>query len=142
MNAKELISIRREAEKAVSEMADGELKVKAFEVMLKHLLATKGGSSNGRSTAPAAVLPENAKAAGKRAKIAVSRTGRILTLKNEDYFREQRAIGEVRDELAARGWHYPVTALSGPLQELVQRRDLRRQKMAQGKKKVWKYSNP
>ena len=142
MNAKELISIRREAEKAVSEMPEGELKVKAFEVMLKHLLVTKGGSRNGGSSAQAAILPENAKAAGKRVRVAGSRIERILTLKNEDYFHEQRAIGEVREELAARGWHYPLTAISGPLQGLVQRRELRRQKMAQGKKKVWKYSNP
>jgi hypothetical protein len=131
MNAKELINIRREAEKAVSEMPQGELKIKAFEVMLKHLLTIKGG-----------IVSENSKAPPRRAKVVGSRIERILTLKNEDYFREQRTIGEVREELAARGWHYPLTALSGPLQGLVQRRELRRQKMTQGKKKVWKYSNP
>jgi hypothetical protein len=38
MDAKKLIDHRKQAEKAVAGMADGELKVKAFEVILGHLL--------------------------------------------------------------------------------------------------------
>ena len=38
MDAKRLIDLRKAAERAVAEMPDGELKVKAFEVILAHLL--------------------------------------------------------------------------------------------------------
>jgi hypothetical protein len=63
-------------------------------------------------------------------------------LRDEGFFKTQKAIGEVREELKAHGWHYPLTTLSGRLQALVQQRQLRRERGVQGKKKVWKYSNP
>src|SRR5437899_12357696 len=54
---------------------------------------------------------------------------RILTLKTEGFFAEQRGIGEIRDELQTHGWRYKVTALSGPLMRLVRERELRRSKV-------------
>ena len=53
-----------------------------------------------------------------------------------------KTIGEIRAELQAHGWHYPVTTLSGELIKLVQRRKLRRQRVKVGKKLAWHYSNP
>jgi hypothetical protein len=140
VKTKELIHVRQEAEKAVADMEDGELKPKAFEIVLSHLLhGTVSGetTSNLQSTSHKDDRPTK-----KVSRSTNSKTGRILVLKDENYFRELRAISEVKDELASRGWHYPLSALSGPLQELVQRRELRRQKMQHGKKRVWKYSNP
>jgi hypothetical protein len=67
--------------------------------------------------------------------------GRILSLKNDGFFKSQQALGAVRDELRKRGWHYPTTSLSGPLQLLVRQRELRREQIKDGKKKIWKYSN-
>jgi hypothetical protein len=40
MNAKKLVELRQAAEKAVADMPDGELKVKAFEVILGHMIET------------------------------------------------------------------------------------------------------
>lgn len=142
MKVKRLVDLRREAEKAVSDMPEGELKVKAFEVILNNLISLPGNLETGddvvRTTGtPSTKGPDK----GQSSKPASTRD-RILLLKEEDHFREQRSITQIRQELAAHGWHYPLTALSGPLQDLVQRRELRRQKMAEGKKKVWKYSNP
>ena len=39
MDAKKLIELRKQAEKAVEDMQDGEFKLKAFEVILNHLLS-------------------------------------------------------------------------------------------------------
>jgi len=138
MGDNKLIELRRQAEGAVFDMAEGDLKVKAFEVVLNHLLSKTGEASKAQPVKNDEVSEPKA---SKRVNVT-GKTQRIVALKNEDYFRELRTIGQVREELAARGWHYPLTALSGPLQELVQRRELRRQKLSEGKKKVWKYSNP
>lgn len=40
MDAKKLVQLRKQAEKAVEDMSAGELKVKAFEVILENLLGT------------------------------------------------------------------------------------------------------
>ena len=133
----DLMDLRRQAERAVADMPEGDLKVKAFEVLLNHLLNTTDREGSIEKSARRVEK-------GKRstnARVGNSKTQRILALKNEGFFKAQKTIGEVREELASRGWHYPVTGLSGPLQELVQRRELRRQRMVDGKKKLWKYSN-
>lgn len=139
MDAKKLIEFRKQAEQAVSEMPDGELKVKAFEVILSHLLAAGPPALAGRSTEAVIATAAGGRPEGKSAR---SINSRVLVLRDEGFFKTQKAIGEVREELKAHGWHYPLTTLSGRLQALVQRRQLRRERGVQGKKKVWKYSNP
>jgi len=140
MDAKKLIELRKQAEKAVAEMPDGELKVKAFEVILSHLL----GSSPVSETTKGAQESRPARAARTKAEgtSAKSIGGRILVLGDEGFFKTQKTIGEVREELKAHGWHYPLTTLSGRLQSLVQQKKLRRERASQGNKKIWKYSNP
>ncbi len=69
-------------------------------------------------------------------------TGRILAIRSEGFFKTQRSLGEVRESLGSRGWHYPLTTLSGVMQALVRQRELRRERMSVGNKQVWKYSNP
>jgi hypothetical protein len=44
MDTKKLVALRKEAEKAIAEMPDGDLKVKAFEVILGHLLGPPNGT--------------------------------------------------------------------------------------------------
>lgn len=139
MDAKRLIEMRRAAEKAVKDMSDGDLKVKAFEVVLAHLL---GGTQppSGTSTPKT----EEDKPAKRRAAAQDKTTigGRILVLKNEGFFKAQKTIGQVREELRAHGWHYPLTTLSGRMQALVRQRELRRERAKEGQKNIWKYSNP
>lgn len=132
MDAKKLIELRKEAEKAVAEMPDGELKVKAFEVILNHLITTQPEPLK----APEKVM-ERGKATPKVAAIK-STSGRILLLKDEGFFRSPKSIGEVSEELKAHGWHYPLSTVGARLLELTQKRSLRRQKI----KKGWKYTNP
>lgn len=139
MDAKRIIELRKQAEQAVAEMPDGELKVKAFEVILNHLLegprpSTADETQIGKSFSQ---KPKVTKGASK----ASSLSGRILVLRDENFFNSQKTIGELREELKAHGWHYPLTALSGTLQTLVQQRELRRERAKQGNKKIWKYSN-
>lgn len=140
MDAKKIIDLRKQAERAVAEMPDGELKVKAFEVILNHLLEGTGPSTTEQAQHR---TPSTRQAKSPRqASPAQSAAGRILVLRDEGFFKNQKTIAEVREELKAHGWHYPLTALSGRLQALVQKRNLRRERATQGKKKVWKYSNP
>ena len=134
MDAKKLVEIRKQAEKAVEEMRDGELKIKAFEVILSHLLGSAQGST--------AALPSEKQSRTKKNKEATSIIGRILVLRDEGFFKTPRGIAEVKEELAAHGWHYPLTTLSPRMMSMVQKRDLRRQKLTEGRKKLWKYSNP
>lgn len=140
METQKLIDLRKRAEKAVAEMPDGELKVKAFEVILTHLL---GGGETSQERSREEVPPPTGKSKPKKEGVsAQSITGRILVLKDEGFFKAQKTIGEVREELKAHGWHYPLTTLSGRMQALVQQRRLRRERATQGNKKIWKYSNP
>lgn len=138
MSAKKLVELRKEAEKAVADMADGELKVKAFEVILAHLLGAPAGTAK---TAGKAVEEGEAKASrqGATAKSAVAR---ILVLRDEGFFKNQKSMSEIADELAAHGWHYPLTTLSARLIGLAQRQGLRRVRVKKGNKKVWLYSEP
>ncbi|SRR6266576_561732 len=136
MNAKKLVELRQAAEKAVADMPDGELKVKAFEVILGHMMETpdEGGKSKpaGKAKKASAKDPETAN--------TKSTVGRILVLRDEGFFKNQKSIAETCDELASHGWHYPQSSLSGPLQTLVQRRELRRKRERKGNKTIWLYS--
>ena len=97
-------------------MPDGDLKVKAFEVILSHLLPG-GGVAPARANAPAAPAEAKARKEGLKSK---SVSSRILVLEDEGFFRNQRTLPEVQEELRSHGWHYAQSNLSGPLQGLVQ----------------------
>lgn len=137
MDAKKLIELRKQAEKAVAEMPDGDMKLKAFEVILAHLL---GGSAE--ASAPPAQADKGATGKTEEKKQAKTAVGRILVLRDEAFFKKLRSIAEVKEELSAHGWHYPSSSLSGPLQSAAQQGKLRRQRVKQGNKRIWKYSNP
>jgi len=141
MDQRDLIEARRQAQKAVSDMTDGDLKLKAFEVILNHLLESSKVGSSERRVQDGGPTDSDEKRAGRSGQ-PTSVAERILALRNQGFFKQLRGIGDVREGLGAHGWHYPVTALSGALQQLVRRSELRRQKAPEGKKRVWKYSNP
>jgi hypothetical protein len=136
-----LVELRKQAEQAVDGMPDGDLKVKAFETILSHLLASKPHAA----PAPKSELALRTKAntAEPAANSPSSLGARIQHLATEGFFASQRSIDDIRQELKKNGWHYPVTSISGPLQLLVQKRILRRENVLQEEgKKGWKYSNP
>jgi hypothetical protein len=136
----DLQELRKQAEKAVRDMPEGDLKVKAFETILAHLLSGNARRAAEPSDRKSKVAPKNGESAPTTPK---SLGDRVLLLKAEGFFISQRSIAEIRDELKTNGWHYPVTSMSGPLQSLVQNRKLRREKVANGEgRKGWKYSNP
>jgi hypothetical protein len=134
---KDLKKLAEEARKSVENIADNDIRGRAFEVALAYLLresdiglGNQSPSVKSRKEAPPkSPVPES------------TLPGRILSLKGEGIFKAQRGLGEVREELRKRGWHYPVTSLSGPLQLLVRQRQLRREQVKDGKKRIWKYSN-
>ena len=128
-----LIAARKRAERAVEGMVDGPLKVAAFQTILGKLLT---------ESHPAEVQGVPVKASAGRSEQPGTLTARILAIRSEGFFKTQRSLGEVRESLGSRGWHYPLTTLSGVMQALVRRRDLRRERVTVGSKQVWKYSNP
>jgi hypothetical protein len=134
-----LIELRKQAEQSVEGMPDGDLKVKAFETILAHLLSSAGTEK--RHEAPDSKPLSRVKP--KAGKAPASVTERLLSLKGDGFFSTQRTIAEIRQELKKNGWHYPITSLSGPLQVLVQQRNLRRERVDDERgRKGWRYSNP
>jgi hypothetical protein len=130
----ELVLARKKAEKAVEDMAEGQLKVAAFQTILERLL------SDSRSfTEPTPRLPH--KVQEVKAVPPNTSIGRILSIKSEEFFKTQRSLAEVKTALGSRGWHYALSSLSGSMQTLVQKRHLRRERVNVGGKTVWKYSN-
>lgn len=138
---KNLVALRKQAEQAVADMPDGPLKTSAFEVILNHLLST--GPQPPAAAPPAPVAKKGAAKTGSVPQGEDrSVVGRIMVLREEGFFQSLRTIGETKSELAAHGWLHPLTALSGAFLTLVQRRQLRRQRVTAAKRSVWKYSNP
>ena len=129
-----LVVVRKRAERAVEGMADGPLKIAAFQTILAKLLAESDPTEQ--------VQRVSVKAPAGRSEQPGTLTGRILAIRSEGFFKTQRSLGEVRESLGSRGWHYPLTTLSGVMQALVRQRELRRERMSVGNKQVWKYSNP
>lgn len=136
MDAKKIIELRKQAEKAVEDMQDGEFKLKAFEVILNHLL------SPGKAEVIKAPVPEKGEKIAIGTKEKETTAGRVLVLKDEGFMKTPKTIGQIRAELQAHGWHYPVTTLSGELINLVRKRKLRRTKEKIGKKEIYVYTNP
>ena len=127
-----LIVARKKAEHAVEGMPDGPLKIAAFQTILAKLLAESDPtepSTSGKAVVNKVSLPDTL-------------SGRMLAIRSEGFFKSQRSLKEVREALGSRGWHYPLTTLSGAMQALVRQRQLRRERVAVGNKQVWKYSNP
>ena len=132
-----LVELRKQAEQAVHDMPEGPLKVKAFETILAHLLSGNVGKSGDENGKPKSKKGETGADAPPK-----SLSERILSLKGEGFFGSQKSIAEIRQGLKKNGWNYPVTSLSGPLQSLVQKKELRRERVDEDEgRKGWKYSN-
>ncbi len=114
-----------EAEAVAAAVKDPELRKAAFEKLLDRLLARtdeEPRTARGKE-AQARVSGEKTRLKSKRGPSVY-----IGELVDEGFFKQQRALADVRVELAARGHHVPSTSLSGPMQKLCQNRRLRREK--------------
>jgi hypothetical protein len=139
MEIKGLVEARKMAEAAVAGMADGPLKMTAFETILRRLLdADHEAGRPPQATPPARrAWPKGVGPGG------VSPTGtvsRIMSLADDNFFKVQRSLAEIQTGLAERGWHYGQNNLSTPLARLVRKKLFRRTQVMDGTKKVWKYS--
>jgi hypothetical protein len=125
-------------QKAVDGMADPSLKVKAFEEIFARLLDEVGkGQREGGRQRKVPNKTGTRSAPGRPGTL----TGRLLALREDGFFGAQRSLSEIREELGSRGFHYPLTTLSGAMQKLVRNRELRRERVKSGAKKAYKYAN-
>jgi len=140
MDLKTSVETRKQAKKAVGEMASGELKGKTLDVIPEHSIA----SLRSKMRAPTVGDEQRRRlGGGKERQSHLSLGGGILVLRDEGFFNSPRSMKEVLEEFRARGWHCPPTALSGALKSIVQRHKLRRRKQAnQAGRKIFIYSNP
>jgi hypothetical protein len=110
-----------QAERAVQGVKDAELKRIAFQKVLEELLG--GGTASERTIK---------KAKGKRTGSTHTAKGGPRTYLREmiaeGFFKKPKAITDVKVELENRGHHIPLTSLSGPLQSLCKKKELRRQR--------------
>jgi hypothetical protein len=125
-----------QAERAVADVKDAELRRVAFERVLNDLLHGADDSSRRRaqSGAPPKKVARGAASGAKRA----GPQSHIEEMATDGFFKKPKSISEVKAELENRGHHIPLTSLSGPMQKLCQRKVLRRQK-PDGK--TFSYSN-
>lgn len=121
-----------EAESAVASIKDPELRLAAFEKILQHLLESQANP----------VKKTRLVTAASKTKALAGPTGRIADLIDDGFFKKPRSITEVKAELANRGHHIALTALSTPLQRLCKAKRLRRQKgTASGRAGSYGYTN-
>jgi hypothetical protein len=135
-----VIAARKAAELAVADMPSGPLKIAAFQTILTQFLQRELSPSRIEPSAPL----QPTKAAAKRKRVgqqAQGTTARLLGLIDEGVFSEQRTLAEIRQTLLQNGWHYQLADLGTPLTRLVRRKLLRRTQVADGGKRLWKYSN-
>lgn len=127
-----------QAEKAVANVKDPELKRVAFQKVLDDLLTLQSGAVP-RKSAAAKKAPS-----GSERKVKAAKSGPqvyIGEMVGDGFFKKPKTIAQVKAELENRGHHIPLTSLSGPLQKLTQRRVLRRQRSkTSGKKQTFVYS--
>jgi hypothetical protein len=142
MRSETVIAARRAAEAAeaaVEGLPEGPRKTAAYETILAHFLRLEldGTRSEGDAAPPVRTL-ERKKAAEARGN---GTTARLLSLVEEGLFSQQRSLAEIRETLSAKGWHYKLEDLGTPVTRLVRRKHLRRTRVTDGGKTIWKYSN-
>jgi hypothetical protein len=140
--AKQFDEIVAQAEAAVANVKDAELRRVAFEKIMDALLSTgrpaEGASRKSRPSKRRAAR-STPRAAGRARRGGPQ--AYLEELATEGFFKKPKTISEVKAELENRGHHIPMTSLSGPLQKLCQRKTLRRQKTAgEGNKQTFNYS--
>ena len=124
-----------QAESAVANVKDAELRRVAFERVLNDLLSAGDEATKAK---PKATARATKQATQKAAKKRTGPQAYVEEMVEDGFFKKPKTIAEVKAELENRGHHIPVTSLSGPMQKLCQKKVLRRQK-PDGK--IFAYSN-
>lgn len=137
MNREVLVEARKDAQEAVDDMPSGPLKNEAFRTILAHLLTQRSQAIDSPRSAARAGGKKRSETGPK----ATGTTGRLLSLKEEEVFKQQRSLADIRQILSEKGWHYRLEELGTPVMRLVRNKQLRRTQVAAGRKKIWKYSN-
>ncbi len=114
-----------QAESAVANVKDAELRRVAFERVLNDLLSAGDEASKEK---PKATARASRQTSQKPAKKRGGPQGYVEEMVEDGFFKKPKTIAEVKAELENRGHHIPVTSLSGPMQKLCQKKVLRRQK--------------
>ena len=122
----ELMQIVLEAEKAVSNVADSELKQIAFDRILEHLLEI-GLPKSGTEPKKARVTTAKTEKTSSSNKSGPKTW--IQELVDEDFFKTPRTNNAIRKALDERGHILEATNLTSPLDRLVTEKVLRRKKM-------------
>jgi alkanesulfonate monooxygenase SsuD/methylene tetrahydromethanopterin reductase-like flavin-dependent oxidoreductase (luciferase family) len=138
MDQKAIVEARKRAESAVEGMADPSLKLKAFEQIFAKLLDGADPSERPTITSRRPSGRARTPAVASRPETLI---GRLRALRDDGFFGSQRTLSDIREELGSRGFHYPLTTLSGVMQKLVRNRELRRERVKSGRKKTYKYAN-
>jgi hypothetical protein len=135
MSTEDISEAITKAEKITQKVAEA-LRPWAFQTVLNELL--QRGREKG-------AVPRDAERKSARKGAASTggsgTTARLLGLAEEGVFVEQRSLSEIRQILGEKGFHYSLEELGTPLTRMVRRRDLRRVRVAEGGKKIWRYSN-
>jgi len=126
-----------QAERAVADVKDAELRRVAFERVLNDLLGGTGDAGHLRPTAPTRTTKQKISQKSVTKKRSGPQ-GHVEEMVDDGFFKKPKTISEVKAELENRGHHIPLTSLSGPMQKLCQKKILRRQK-PDGK--TFSYSN-
>lgn len=114
-----------QAESAVANVKDAELRRVAFERVLNDLLSAGDEATKAKPNATARATKQ---ATQKAAKNRTGPQAYVEEMVEDGFFKKPKTIAEVKAELENRGHHIPVTSLSGPMQKLCQKKVLRRQK--------------
>ncbi len=132
----------KRAEAATAEIKDQRLRKIAFEKLVDRILSGPPlppvtGRRKG-SQSPRKIERPNSKGQQKSGPMSWLRD-----LVEEDFFKQQRTVGEIRSKLGERGHFLDPHDISGQLEKLMDERLLRRKKVSKGKgtRQVWAYSN-
>lgn len=136
METKAILEARKQAEKAVADMPDSDLKLKAFEIILGKLLEQRVSGTRvvPREAAPSKTRARSPKASGLQE--------RILELSSNNFFSAPRAVAEVQSELGAAGFPYKYSDVAVGLLRLTRKRVLRRIPYSEEGRKAYKYCLP
>ena len=137
MERDELAGAVTAAEGAVRKLPEGAMKIAAFQTILQELLQRQRA---GTASGPSPVAQEAAPRKRSAALPSTGTTGRLIGLMEENFFSQQRSLPEIRQVLSERGWHYKPEDLGTPVTRLVRQKRLRRVRVAEGGKKLWRYS--
>lgn len=123
---------RRTAEESVSDMPEGELKIKAFEVILQHLLSSAMISDPASNAAGKALSTKNPRS--KSSHRQESETARkkkktlpdyIFQLREDGFFKEPRVPTEVHEKLQSIPYHCLINRVEVALVRMADRKILR-----------------